>query len=69
MAKAKNKAEVAEAATSEFEADGVIYKFTVHAFVLNGKVITSEEALQDATILAELVNIKAGVIAPVEQED
>jgi hypothetical protein len=80
MAKKETIAGAAEAAapaktkkltipTESFEADGVEYKFTAAAFVLDGETIRASDALKKAEILAKLVQIKAGVIAPVEKED
>jgi hypothetical protein len=81
MGKSNKKSEAAVAAASDtpekkeipsatFEADtdGEIctYKFTAYSFMLDGKVITAAEALNDETVLAKLVELKAGVIAPVE---
>lgn len=55
-----------ELPTEHFEADGEEYKFTVAIFNLNGKVITAKQALEDSEVLAELVELKAGVIAKVK---
>jgi hypothetical protein len=53
--------------TEHFEADGEEYKFTVAIFNLKSKVITAAEALEDPEVLAELVELKAGVIAKVKK--
>jgi hypothetical protein len=80
MAKNKEKSEASAAEVSEtkkkeipstsfeaeFEGVQVEYKFKAYAFILDGKTITAAEALNDEKILARLVKIKSGVIAPVE---
>ena len=78
MARDTKKTEGAAAAPSEtekkkvipsdvFEADGKKYKFVAYAFILDGEQITAEQALKDEKVLAQLVKIKSGVIAPVEE--
>jgi hypothetical protein len=52
-----------------FEADGVEYNFTAAVFRMDGRTILASEAINDKALLARLVSIKAGVIAPVEKED
>jgi hypothetical protein len=46
-----------------FKADGKVYKFVVHDFQWEGNVVKASAALKNAELLAELVIIKAGVIA------
>jgi hypothetical protein len=55
--------------TETFKADGVEYKFTAAAFRLDGKVVKAVDALKDEKVLAQLVEMKAGVIASVDSED
>lgn len=54
--------------TETFKADGKEYKFTAAQFILDGNTIKAQDALQDEKILAQLVQMKAGVIALVETE-
>lgn len=56
-------------APDTFQADGKEYKFIAGRFILDGKEITAEEALQDEQILATLVDMKAGVIAEVKAQE
>jgi hypothetical protein len=82
MGKSNKKSTAASEAASEnkksgkptipaetFKADDVEYKFTRAIFNLDGVVMTAAAALKDEKVLAKLVDVKAGVIAPVEQED
>jgi hypothetical protein len=64
----ENGKKVIPSTTFEAEVDGETqtFKFSAYSFQLDGKVITAEEALNDEKVLAKLVELKAGVIAPVE---
>lgn len=52
--------------TDTFEADGVEYRFVCAEFILNGKTVKAVDAIEDEDILAQLVEMKAGVITVVE---
>jgi hypothetical protein len=55
--------------TETFKADGKEYRFIVAVFNLDGKIVTAKEALANKEILAELVDIKAGVIEVVKEKE
>lgn len=67
------KAEVLTVPSTTFEIEGEgKFKFNVAKFIIStpggGKEIMVADALKDASILADLVKIKAGIISKIEEE-
>jgi hypothetical protein len=63
------KREKLETPSEPFQADGKHYRFTLPQFIYNGEVVKAADALKDAVLLAELVEIGATVIEEVEVKE